>query len=97
MNGILLFNSSSDFIELSSSKRYELNYYTFNKIKKLYNSDLKDIILYKIKTDNIFISIKLKNTELIEPLYKCLKKFEEFEEYEKCKECLELINKIINL
>jgi hypothetical protein len=94
LNNTLVFNSTEDFIKFTSSRKDEISYFIFNKIKSAIELDLNQATLFKINQSNLNMIIKLRENEWIKPLEKCLLLFESNEEYEKCQECLKMIKGI---
>ncbi len=94
VKGVLTFKSDDDFIKYTYSKKSDINYYIFDKIKLAIDLDINQVVMFKINLVGSNMVIKLKENEWITPLEKCLTTFEADEEYELCEECVKLITYI---
>ncbi|MFM2393512.1 MAG: hypothetical protein RLZZ546_1494 [Bacteroidota bacterium] len=94
VKGVLTFNSDDDFIKYTYTKKSDINYYIYDKIKLAIDLDINQVMIFKINLGVSNMVIKLKESEWVKPLEKCLTTFEADEEYELCEECIKLITYI---
>lgn len=94
VKGVLTFNSDDDFIKYTYTKKSDINYYIYDKIKLAIDLDINQVMIFKINLGVSNMVIKLKENEWVKPLEKCLATFELDEEYELCDECIKMITYI---